>query len=186
MIAHIADHRAACGVEPICRVLRIAPSTCHAHAAGRADPAKASARSRREAELCAEIRRVQAANFGVYGVRKVWRQFGREGTAVARCTVARMPWSRRCTTGAPSAVVASSITATGGRNTWRSATPSALPTPGSSAPSAASVTATTIYGRLPRKASLDDNHGLGCVNLSGLSVERSRPWPRWAPLLPSS
>ncbi|GLS46878.1 hypothetical protein GCM10007884_48750 [Methylobacterium brachythecii] len=40
--------------------------------------------------LMAEIRRVHAANFGVYGVRKVWQQLAREGIAVARCTVARL------------------------------------------------------------------------------------------------
>jgi putative transposase len=90
MIAFIDDHRAAYGVEPICRVLRIAPSTYHARAAVRADPVKGSTRSRRDAELCAEICRVHAANFGVYGVRKVWRQLRREGIPVARCTVARL------------------------------------------------------------------------------------------------
>ncbi len=83
-IAFIDDHRKAYGVEPICRVVRIAPSTYHARAAVRADPAKGSSRSRRDLELCAEIRRVQAANFGVYGVRKVWRQLGREGIRAAR------------------------------------------------------------------------------------------------------
>jgi hypothetical protein len=41
MIAFIDDHRDAYGVEPICRELPIAPSTYHAHAARRADPAKA-------------------------------------------------------------------------------------------------------------------------------------------------
>ena len=90
MIAFIDDHRGMYGVEPICRVLPIAPSSYHARAAGRADPAKSSARSRRDAALCAEIRRVHAANFEVYGARKVWRQLGREGVAVARCTVERL------------------------------------------------------------------------------------------------
>jgi transposase InsO family protein len=90
MIAFIDDHRAAYGVEPICRVLPIGPSTYHAHAARRADPGKASVRARRDARLCVEIRRVFEANFGVYGVRKMWRQLGREGTGVARCTVARL------------------------------------------------------------------------------------------------
>jgi transposase InsO family protein len=90
MIAFIDGHRQAYGVEPICRVLRIAPSTYHARAACRADPARASARRRRDAALGDEIRRVRAANFGVYGVRKVWRQLGREGISVARCTVARL------------------------------------------------------------------------------------------------
>jgi putative transposase len=90
MIAFIDDHREAYGVEPICRLLPIAPSTYHARAGVRVDPAKGSARSRRDAELCVEIRRVHEANFGVYGVRKVWRQLGREDIPVARCTVARL------------------------------------------------------------------------------------------------
>ena len=41
-------------------------------------------------ELVPLIRRVFEANFCVYGVRKVWRQLGREGIGVARCTVARL------------------------------------------------------------------------------------------------
>jgi transposase InsO family protein len=90
MIAFIDDHRGAYGVEPICRVLPIAPSTYRAHAARRADPAKAPPRVRRDAVLKAHIRRVWDENFQVYGVRKVWRQLGREGFAVARCTVARL------------------------------------------------------------------------------------------------
>ncbi|WP_407531055.1 IS3 family transposase [Methylobacterium oryzisoli] len=90
MIAFIDDHRALYGVEPICRLLPIAPSTYHAHVARRADPARLPARARRDAALVAEIRRVHAANFGVYGVRKVWRQLAREGITVARCTVARL------------------------------------------------------------------------------------------------
>jgi putative transposase len=84
------DHRAAYGVEPIGKILRIAPSTYHAHAAVRADPAKGSVRSRGDIGLCAEIRRVHEANFGVYGVRKVWRQLRCEGILAARCTVARL------------------------------------------------------------------------------------------------
>ena len=87
MIAFIDEHREVYGVEPICRVLPIAPSTCHAHAARRADPARASALRQRGQALCEQIRRVHETNFGVYGVRKVWRQLGREGVAVARCTV---------------------------------------------------------------------------------------------------
>ena len=96
MIAFIDEHRAAYGLEPrsgsrpICRLLPVAPSTYHAHAAQRADPSKLSARAKRDATLMAEIRRVWEENFGVYGVRKVWRQLGREGIAVARCTVARL------------------------------------------------------------------------------------------------
>jgi putative transposase len=90
MIAFIDEHRVLHGVEPICRVLPIAPSTYHAHAARRADPGKLPARARRDITLRTEIRRVYQENFRVYGVRKVWRQLLREGTAVARCTVARL------------------------------------------------------------------------------------------------
>jgi putative transposase len=90
MIAFIDEHRALHGVEPICRVLPIAPSTYHAHAARRADPGKLPARARRDITLRSEIRRVYEENFRVYGVRKVWRQLLREGIAVARCTVARL------------------------------------------------------------------------------------------------
>jgi putative transposase len=90
MIAFIDGHRAAYGVEPICRVLPIAPSTYHAHVARRADLAKASARTRRDAALCVAVRRVFDENHRLYGVRKVWRQLGREGISVARCTVARL------------------------------------------------------------------------------------------------
>ena len=90
MIAFIDDHREAYGVEPICRVLPIAPSTYHAHAARRADPGRLPARAQSDAALMGEIRRVHEANFGVYGVRKVWRQLVREDVVVARCTVARL------------------------------------------------------------------------------------------------
>jgi len=90
MIAFIDAHRAVHGVEPICRVLPIAPSTYHAHAARRADPSKAPARVQSDAELRGAIRRVWDANFQVYGVRKVWRQLRRERLDVARCTVARL------------------------------------------------------------------------------------------------
>jgi putative transposase len=90
MKAFIDDHRAVHGVEPICRVLPIAPSTYRAHAACRADPNRASARVRRDAALRPEIARVWEGNFKVYGVRKVWRQLLREGIDAARCTVARL------------------------------------------------------------------------------------------------
>src|SRR3712207_6790788 len=90
MIAFIDGHREAYGVEPICRLLPIAPSTYHARAAQRVDPAKASPRARQDLVLMQQIRRVHEANFGVYGARKVWRRLGREGVAVARCTVERL------------------------------------------------------------------------------------------------
>jgi putative transposase len=86
----IDEHRQTYGVEPICRLLPIAPSTYYVHAARRADPTKLPARARSDVALMLEIRRVFEANFSVYGVRKVWHQLGREGIGVARCTVARL------------------------------------------------------------------------------------------------
>jgi len=90
MIAFIDDHRKAHGVEPICKVLPIAPSTYHDHVARRADPEKLSVRAKRDMALKPEIERVFADNFEVYGARKVWRQLNRESIPVARCTVERL------------------------------------------------------------------------------------------------
>jgi transposase InsO family protein len=90
MIAFVDAHRETYGVEPICKLLPIAPSTYHAHAARRADPTKLSARGKSDAALRVEIRRVWEENFRVYGVRKIWLQLAREGIVGARCTVARL------------------------------------------------------------------------------------------------
>jgi putative transposase len=90
MIAFVDEHRDAYGVEPICRVLPIAPSTYHDHAAKRRDPTRLSPRAQRDQALKPEVLRVFAENFAVYGVRKVWRQMQREGFAIARCTVERL------------------------------------------------------------------------------------------------
>ena len=90
MIAFIDDHRGAYGVEPICKLLPIAPSTYHAQAARRADPSLLPARAKRDASLMPQIARVFEENFEVYGVRKIWRQLKREGQDVARCTVERL------------------------------------------------------------------------------------------------
>ena len=90
MIAFIDDHRGAYGVEPICRVLPIAPSSYHEHVAQRRDPTRLSLRAQRDMALKPEIARVFAENFEVYGVRKVWRQMKREGFDIARCTVERL------------------------------------------------------------------------------------------------
>jgi hypothetical protein len=68
MIAFIDDHRGAYGVEPICKVLPIAPSTYYAHAAKRADPIRWSARARRDDALIPEVQRVFEENFRVFGI----------------------------------------------------------------------------------------------------------------------
>ncbi|MCB1098633.1 MAG: IS3 family transposase [Verrucomicrobiae bacterium] len=90
MITFIDDNRGLHGVEPICNVLPIAPSTYHKHIAARRDPARLSPRVQRDMMLKPEIARVFAENFAVYGVRKVWRQMQREGHDIARCTVERL------------------------------------------------------------------------------------------------
>jgi putative transposase len=86
----IDQHRERFGVESICAVLPIAPSTYFAHAACRADPNLRSDRAKRDTALLPEVQRVYRENFEVYGVRKVWRQLRREHFEVARCTVARL------------------------------------------------------------------------------------------------
>jgi transposase InsO family protein len=90
MIAFIDEHRDEYGVEPICRVLPIAPSTYWERMAQRRDPSRQSARKRRDHVLKPEVLRVFSENFGVYGIRKVWRQMQREGYSIARSTVARL------------------------------------------------------------------------------------------------
>lgn len=90
MIAFIDEHRSRLGVEPICRLLPIAPSTYYEGVAKRTDVDRLSARARNDIAMKIEIRRVFNENFQVYGVRKVWRQLQREGFDVARCTVARL------------------------------------------------------------------------------------------------
>ncbi len=90
MIGFIDDHRAEYGVEPICRVLPIAPSTFYEHLAIARDPDRASDRAKRDDVLRREVQRVWDQNFKVYGVRKVWHQLRREGFDVARCTVERL------------------------------------------------------------------------------------------------
>jgi transposase InsO family protein len=90
MVTFIDNHRAQYGVEPICAQLPIAPSTYYECKARQCDPARLPERTRRDAELAREVRRVHEANFRVYGARKVWRQLGRENVVAARCTVERL------------------------------------------------------------------------------------------------
>ena len=97
MIAFIDDHRRAHGVEPICKVLPIAPSTYRAHIARRADPARLPARARRDLVLKADIRRVFDTNFGVYGMRRCGASSGgRERTSRdARSAASCGKWAYR-------------------------------------------------------------------------------------------
>ena len=90
MIEFIDTNRSEYGVEPICRVLPIAPSTYYCHCRARIDSERQSDRKKRDDWLRGEIRRVWDESRGVYGTRKVWRQLLREGIEVARCTVERL------------------------------------------------------------------------------------------------
>jgi putative transposase len=90
MVSFIDDHRGGYGVEPICAVLPIAPSTYHEQKARQADPSRLPQRVRRDAELCEKIQRVWKENRRVYGARKVWRQLKRQKVKAARCTVERL------------------------------------------------------------------------------------------------
>jgi len=90
MVSFIDEHRDTYGVEPICKVLPIAPSSYYEHKARQADPEKLPPRAQRDATLRGEIRRVWKQNFSVYGPRKVWRELKREGLKVARCTIERL------------------------------------------------------------------------------------------------
>ncbi len=90
MVAFIEEHRKVYGVEPICRVLPIAPSTYYVHRACMMNPDKRSERAKRDERLEVEVQRVWDENFAVYGAEKVWRQLVREKVDVARCTVERL------------------------------------------------------------------------------------------------
>ncbi|PLC47862.1 IS3 family transposase [Pollutimonas subterranea] len=86
----IDKHREAYGVEPLCKVLQIAPSGYRRYAAQQRNPELLCNRAKRDAFLMPEIHRVWEQNMKVYGADKVWRQLHRERQAVARCTVERL------------------------------------------------------------------------------------------------
>jgi putative transposase len=90
MVSFIDQHRDPYGVEPICAVLPIAPSTYFRRKAQQQDATQRSARARRDDELRASIQRIWDENEQVYGPRKVWRQLRRDGVRVARCTIERL------------------------------------------------------------------------------------------------
>lgn len=86
----IDQHREAYGVEPICKVLPIAPSTYHRHKELAQQPGRRSDRAKRDEQLTAEVQRIWEQNHRVYGARKLWKQLNREGIPSARCTVERL------------------------------------------------------------------------------------------------
>jgi transposase InsO family protein len=90
MVSFIDQHKDQYGVEPMCSVLPIAPSTYYEHVRRRREPERRPARQKRDEELQAEVRRVYEDNQLVYGAKKVWLQLKREDVRVARCTVVRL------------------------------------------------------------------------------------------------
>src|SRR5262249_22528319 len=86
----IEENRSQFGVESICSVLPIAPSTFYEAATRWRNPERQSDRAKSDARLMVEIDRVWRENRQVYGVRKVWKQLRREGFAAARCTIERL------------------------------------------------------------------------------------------------
>ena len=90
MVRYIDEHKDRFGVEPICAVLPIAPSTYYEQKARERDPDRRPARAVRDEALKPEIQRVWEENFRVYGAHKVWKQLNREELSVARCTVERL------------------------------------------------------------------------------------------------
>jgi putative transposase len=84
-VDYIEANKEEFGVELICSVLQVAPSTYYAH---RSRPP--SARSVSDAVTAEKIAATHAANYGVYGARKVHAELGRQGHRVARCTVERL------------------------------------------------------------------------------------------------
>jgi len=86
----VDQHRDTHGVEPICKVLQIAPSGYRRHAAHQRNPALRCARAQRDDGLMPQIQQVWQVNMQVYGADKVWQQLNREGVRVARCTVERL------------------------------------------------------------------------------------------------
>jgi transposase InsO family protein len=90
MVQLIDEHRERYGVEPMCAVLPMAPSTYFRHKDLATHPEARSPRAQRDEALRAAIQRIWDANYQVYGPRKVWKALQREGRQVARCTVERL------------------------------------------------------------------------------------------------
>lgn len=82
MISFIDEHRSVFGVEPMCRLLPIAPYTCYENIAKREDVDRLSVRARSDIALKIKIRRVFEASFHVFCMRKVWKQLKREASTL--------------------------------------------------------------------------------------------------------
>lgn len=90
MIRFVDRYRAQFGVEPICKVLQLAPSTYHRHKQLEREPDKRSDRAKRDEELELKITEIWEESFRNYGILKIWHQLLKDKEAVARCTVERL------------------------------------------------------------------------------------------------
>ena len=85
IVSYIDEHRDEFGVEPICEVLQVAPSTYYA-----AKSRPPSARALRDAVTVPQLVALWETNYRVYGARKLWRAAQRAGIDVGRDQVARL------------------------------------------------------------------------------------------------
>lgn len=85
IVSFIDANRAELGVEPICKVLQVAPSTYYA-----AKTRPPSARAMRDAVLKVTLLALWRANYEVYGIHKLWKAARRAGEDVGRDQVARL------------------------------------------------------------------------------------------------
>ncbi len=90
MVDFIHNNKQLYGVEAICRILPIAPSTYYRTLDLTVNPEHRAKRDLHDLHHAEEIKRIWKESSGRYGVRKVWQQLKREGYVIARCTVVRL------------------------------------------------------------------------------------------------
>ena len=90
MVDFIHNNKDRYGVEAICRILPIAPSTYYRTLDLTDNPEHRAKRDLHDEYHAEQIKRIWKESSGRYGVRKVWQKLKREGYVIARCTVARL------------------------------------------------------------------------------------------------
>ncbi len=90
MVDFIQSNKALYGVEAICKILPITPSTYYWQLDLTENPEKRSKRDLHDQHYTDQIKRIWQESAGRYGIRKVWKQLKQEGYSVERCTVSRL------------------------------------------------------------------------------------------------
>jgi len=90
MVDFIHNNKDLYGVDAICRILPIAPSTYYRTLDLADNPEHRAKRDLHDEHHAEQIKRIWKESLGRYGVRKVWQKLKREGYVIARCTVARL------------------------------------------------------------------------------------------------